>query len=188
LFKPRASVAAPPAAFAAALWLCAQCAWADGAPTQSCDVSLYPLSTPTARYVDNGDGTVTDKESKLMWMRCAVGQTWAKGTCSGAAAALTWQAALEAAQAINKRGNFFFSDWRVPQVPELAGIAERQCKNPRINLTVFPGTPSVAFWTATSRPSKTVETSAFVLGFGADGIKYVSKEETHDVRLVRTAP
>jgi hypothetical protein len=27
-----------------------------------------------------------------------------------------------------------------------------------------------------------------VLGFGADGIKYVSKEETHDVRLVRTAP
>jgi hypothetical protein len=186
--NPRARVAAPPAAFAAALWLCTQGAWADEVPTQSCDVSLYPLSTPTARFEDNGDGTVTDKESKLMWMRCAVGQTWTKGICSGAAAALSWQGARDAAQAINQRGNFFFSDWRVPQVPELAGIAERQCKNPRINLTVFPGTPSAAFWTATSRPSKTVEDFAFVLGFGADGIKYVSKQETHDVRLVRTAP
>jgi hypothetical protein len=118
-----------------------------------------------------------------MWMRCAVGQTWAQGTCAGVPATLTWQAALDAAQAINKRGNFFFNDWRLPQVPELAGIAERQCKNPRINLTVFPATPSVAFWTATSRPSTTVEAFAFVLGFGADGVKYVSKDETHDVRL-----
>jgi hypothetical protein len=186
--KPRAKGVVPPAAFAAVLLLCWQVARADGAAGQSCDVSLYPLSTPTARFEDNGDGTVTDKESKLMWMRCAVGQTWAKGTCSGAAAALTWQGGLDAAQTINKRGNFFFSDWRLPQVPELAGIAERQCKNPRINLTVFPRTPSAPFWTATSRPSTAVETFAFVLGFGADGIQYVSKEETHDVRLVRTTP
>jgi hypothetical protein len=184
----RIKVALPLAAVAAATLLSCPFAAAEDAPTQSCDVRLYPLSTPTARFDDNGDGTVTDKESKLMWMRCAVGQTWAKGTCSGAAAALTWEGALGAAQAINKRGNFFFSDWRLPQVPELASIAERQCKNPRINLTVFPGTPSVAFWTATSRPSTAVEAFAFVLGFGADGIKYVSKEETHDARLVRTSP
>jgi hypothetical protein len=186
--NPRAQVAVPQAGLAAALLLCCPHARGDDAPTQRCDVSLYPLSTPTARFEDNGEGTVTDKQSKLMWMRCAVGQTWAGGTCSGAATALTWQAGLDAAQAINKRGNFFFSDWRLPQVPELAGIAERQCTNPRINLAVFPGTPSAAFWTATSRPSTAVETFAFVLGFGADGIKYVSKEEMHNVRLVRTAP
>jgi len=184
----RARVAAPTAAFSAALWLCSQCVFAADAPTQSCDVSLYPLSTPTERFEDNGDGTVTDKQSKLMWMRCAVGQIWVKGTCDGAAVALTWAAALDAAQSINRRGSFFFNDWRVPQVPELAGIAERQCKNPRINLTVFPATPPVAFWTATSRPSNSVEASAFVLGFGTDGVKYASKLETHDVRLVRTAP
>jgi hypothetical protein len=188
LVKPRSKVAVPQAAFAASLWLCCPFAWADEAPAQSCDVSVYPLSTPTSRFEDNGDGTVTDKASKLMWIRCALGQTWANGTCSGAAAALTWQGAIDAAQAINKRGKFFFGDWRLPQVPELAGIAERQCSNPRINLTVFPGTPSAAFWTATSRPSTAVEASAFVLGFGADGIRYVSKEEMHDVRLVRTTP
>ncbi len=185
--QPRATVVAP-LAFAMALTLGSKGPIRADAPAQSCDVGSYPLSTPTTRFTDNGDGTVTDKDSKLMWMRCAVAQTWAKGTCSGTAAALTWQGALDAAQAINKRGEFFFSDWRLPQLPELAGIAERQCKNPRINLTVFPGTPSVAFWTATSRPSTAVEGFAFVLGFGADGIKYVSKEEMHDVRLVRTSP
>ncbi len=186
--KPRAKVAAPQAAFAAALWLCCPFARADDAPAQSCDVSVYPLSTPTSRFEDNGDGTVTDKASKLMWIRCALGQTWAHGTCSGAAAALTWQGALDAARAINKSGTLFFSDWRLPQLPELAGIAERQCKNPRINLAVFPATPPATFWTATSRPTGAVETFAFVLGFGADGIAYVSKEEMHHVRLARTAP
>ncbi len=176
------------AACATAMVLWSTVGFAADVPSQSCDVSLYPLSTPTSRFTDNGDGTVTDNQSKLMWMRCALGQTWAAGTCSGAATALTWQAALDAARAINERGSFFFKDWHLPQVPELAGIAERQCKNPRINVTVFPGTPSVAFWTATSRPSTAPEPFAFVLGFGADGIHYVSKAEAHDVRLVRTAP
>jgi len=186
--KLQAKIGAPEAAFAVALLLASQSAGAADAPTQSCDVSLYPLSTPTERFEDNRDGTVTDRQSKLMWMRCALGQTWVRGGCTGIATELTWAAALEAAQAINKRGNLFFSDWRLPQIPELAGIAERQCKNPRINLTVFPSTPSAAFWTATSRPSTAVEPSAFVLGFGEDGVKYASKLEKHDVRLVRTAP
>jgi len=187
--KTRAPVAARGlAVFAAALVLWSNAGLAADEPVQSCDVSVYPLSTPTTRFTDNGDGTVTDKESNLMWMRCAVGQTWAHGTCAGTATALNWQGALDAARTINQRGTYFFSDWHLPQVPELAGIAERQRKNPRINLTVFPGTPPVAFWTATSRPSTTVEAFAFVLGFGADGVRYVSKEETHDVRLVRIAP
>ena len=158
-----------------------------GAP-QSCDTSRYPLSTPTARFVDNGDGTVTDKQSQRMWMRCAVGQTWSAGTCSGAAAALSWQSALDAAQSVNRRGSFFYSDWRLPQIPELAGIAERQCQNPRINLVIFPNTPAQAFWTATSRQSTGAEFFAFTLSFGPDGVKYASKEEMHDVRFVRTAP
>lgn len=176
------------AALATALSLGATVGIGADAPTQTCDVTRYPLSTPTARFADNGDGTVTDSASKLMWMTCSLGQTWTQAGCVGAASALTWQGALDAALAMNKRAKVAFGDWRVPQLRELAGIAERQCKNPRINLTVFPGTPSAAFWTASSRPSTTVEPFAFVLGFGADGVQYVSKEEPHPVRLVRTSP
>ncbi len=159
---------------------------------QTCDTSHFPLSSPTQRFADNGDGTVTDKESHLMWMRCAAGQTWVRGTCSGDPALLTWQAALDAARTLNAQGLFFYSDWRVPQLPELAGIAERQCRDPRINLEVFPNTPAAPFWTVTSRPSTTHETLAeafaFALGFGPDGVHYDAKQEKHDVRFVRTAP
>ena len=156
-------------------------------PRQACDTSVYPLSSPLTRFEDHGDGTVTDKESNLMWMRCAAGQTWSAGTCAGEASPLTWQSAQAAAQAINQRGAFFYSDWRLPQIPELASIAERQCQNPRINLTIFPHTPAALFWTATSRQTAG-EAFAFVLSFGPDGVNYEPKEAKHDVRLVRTAP
>ncbi|NCC23468.1 MAG: DUF1566 domain-containing protein, partial [Alphaproteobacteria bacterium] len=60
---------------------------------QTCDTGRYPLSSPTERFSDNGDGTVTDVVSQLMWMRCSVGQTWSGETCLGETAAYDWQAA-----------------------------------------------------------------------------------------------
>jgi hypothetical protein len=166
------------------VWLWSVGLWAD----QSCDTSLYPLSTPSSRFEDHGDGTVTDRLSNLMWMRCSAGQVWTAGHCTGEALGLTWSAAQSAATAINQSGHFFFKDWRVPQLPELASIAERQCKDPRINLSVFPETPVAAYWTATSRAADTNPTQAFILSFGADGVSYAAKTETHDLRLVRTGP
>ena len=120
-------------------------------------------------------------------MRCSLGQTWANGTCGGAVATLTWAEAQSAAQAVNKRGQYFYSDWRLPQLPELASIIERQCKNPRINLGIFPLTPAERYWSATTREAGATEAFAFALSFGPDGVKYDSKEEHHDVRLVRSA-
>ncbi len=162
------------------------------------------MSSPTSRFEDAGDGTVTDKQSKLMWMRCSIGQSWTQGTCAGQSALLNWAEAEQAAKGVNKKGQFFYSDWRLPQLPELASIAERQCKSPRINLEIFPNTVPDFFWSATSRPAgaasappgstaaasaagETPEYFAFVLSFGPDGVSYVNKQEPHDVRLVRSA-
>ena len=39
---------------------------------QQCDSKSYPLSTPTERFTDNGDCTVTDTRSGMVWMRCAL--------------------------------------------------------------------------------------------------------------------
>jgi hypothetical protein len=163
------------------------------------------LSSPTSRFDDGHDGTVTDKQSKLMWMRCALGQTWSQGNCTGPSSLLSWADAEQAAKAINKKGQFFYSDWRLPQLPELASIAERQCKSPRINLEIFPNTAPDFFWSATSRPAgattappgsraaasaapgDTPEHFAFALSFGPDGVSYANRQEQHDVRLVRSA-
>jgi len=154
---------------------------------QTCDTSVYPLSTPTARFTDNGDGTVTDTQSRLMWLRCALGQTWSGKSCVGEPALLSWQESLGRTASLNSSGQYFFSDWRLPQLPELASIAERQCQNPRINLILFPGTPPAAYWTATARPSRDVEASIYVLSFGPEGVQYDSKQEKHLVRLVRSS-
>jgi Protein of unknown function (DUF1566) len=154
---------------------------------QVCDTRSYPLSTPTSRFSDNRDGTVTDVQTLLTWARCSSGQTWIDGRCSGYAASHSWQSAQAVADEVNRMGALFFNDWRMPLLRELATITERQCKDPRINLTVFPGTPSALYWTASLRPAPNSDEFAFALAFDADGIRYLDKQEALHVRLVRSA-
>jgi hypothetical protein len=157
------------------------------AAQQTCDTHNYPLSSPSSRFEDHGDGTVTDTLSKLMWMRCSAGQTWSGAACNGTVAGFSWQAANEAAKRVNQAGDFFYKDWRVPQIRELATLTERQCANPRINLALFPNTPAAFYWTASSRQAQGTDPAAFALSFGADGVRYEDKEDVNLVRLVRSA-
>jgi hypothetical protein len=155
---------------------------------QSCDTQSHPLSSPTARFADNADGTVTDTVSNLMWMRCSAGQAWTGQACTGTPSRLDWRSAQNLAGDVNQRGTLFFGDWRLPSLRELATIAERQCRNPRVNLTVFPGTPAANYWSASSRSGPRSEGFAFAISFGADGARFLDKDETGLVRLVRNAP
>jgi hypothetical protein len=154
-------------------------AWAG----QTCDTQSYPMSTHAEQFKDNGDGTLTDNQSKLIWMRCSMGQVWSGATCTGAPRTYTWQSAKDEAVKLNLKGGYAgHSDWRVPQIFELAMIVERQCSNPRTNLELFPETPANYFWTATepADPGK-----GYVLSFGAEGAVYKNRGEALDVRLVR---
>jgi Protein of unknown function (DUF1566) len=157
------------------------------AAQQACDTRVYPLSTPTSRFEDNGDGTVTDKESRLMWLRCSIGQQWNGVGCTGQSARLDWSSAQAAATSLNRSGVQFFNDWRLPSLREMATIAERQCRNPRANLAVFPDMPAIAHWTSTPRPGSSSATSAFTLSFGDEGIENQAFDQPHAVRLVRPA-
>jgi len=153
---------------------------------QHCDTSRSPLSTPTARFTDNGDGTVLDTASGLMWMRCSLGQAWTGESCNGEARSLAWTAAQSATDEINQSGEHFFSDWRVPGLRDLAMIVERACHDPRINLTVFPNTAPAFFWTGTERQDDP-ESRAYALSFGPEGVEPHAKTLAHHLRLVRTA-
>lgn len=165
-------------------FLCAAMACAAPAWSYTCDTKSRPMSTPTERFKDNGDGTLTDSQSGLTWMRCALDQSWDGATCKGTPGGYTWQAALDAANQLNKKGGYAkHSDWRVPHIPELAMIAERQCSNPRINLTLFPATPAAPFWSAT--PRKGFDNDAYILSFGPEGATPGDKGEARFVRLVR---
>jgi hypothetical protein len=168
---------------AIALLLGASTAFAE----QQCDPASYPLSTPTERFSDNGDGTLTDTRSGMTWMRCALGQTWTGSHCSGQPQQFTWQAAQQAASAMNASGGYAnHTDWRMPHIPELAMIVERQCANPRVNLALFPDTPATYFWTATGRRGPGQENQAYRLSFGPEGAGPDRKDQLHYARLVRT--
>ena len=155
---------------------------------QQCDTKSYALSTPTERFTDNHDGTVTDTRSGMTWMRCALGQRWTGSRCSGEPQMLTWKSAQEAASALNAAGGFAnHRDWRMPHIPELAMIVERQCANPRVNLELFPYTPANYFWTATGRRGKGMDAEAYLLSFGPEGAGHLRKDDLHFARLVRAS-
>lgn len=157
--------------------------------SQNCDPGSDLLASPTERFEDNGDGTVTDHETMLMWMRCAAGQTWANGACKGVPDPKPLEKATAYAEQVNRQGDYFFNDWRMPSLPELASIAERECADPRIDLSVFPETPSEFFWSRSARASDSDgDPLRYALSFGAEGVSFMPPDELNYVRLVRHAP
>jgi len=143
-------------------------------------------SAPDSRYQMNADGTVLDLQTGLMWMRCAMGQTWdsQQGACTGDAATYVWQDALGAAQSLDQSGGFAgYTDWRVPNYRALTSIARYRCHNPAINSKAFPNTPGMEFWTAT--PVSANYGSGWAVSFTTGQVGYLGFNNTFAVRLVR---
>lgn len=103
--------------------------------------------------------TFIDYSTSLVWQACSSGETFVGG-CSGTAALLTWQAALDYCNNLSLAG---YSDWRLPNVYELMSIVNFQNAGPAINKTMFPTTISFAYWTSST--SKKKPEDAWVFGF-----------------------
>lgn len=142
-----------------------------------------PPSTPTSQFILHNNGTVTDTATRLVWMRCSLGQTWDGTTCQGDAQFLNWQQALQAPQTTNFAE---YNNWRLPNIKELASIVEEACYNPAINLTIFPNTLFADYWSSSQSQWKNT-LSAWVLYFG-DGANLIALEgsDGRPVRLVRS--
>jgi hypothetical protein len=158
------------------------------AGTDAACISTIPATTPTARFIVNGDGTVIDTRTGLMWMRCSLGQAWTGTTCTGTAAQYVWADALAQAQSSSYAGH---SDWRVPNVKELVSIVERRCAYPAINTDLFPATATWKYWTSTpsvAGPGSWAQLVEFSQGTDpADDKSSADSLWHYHVRLVRTA-
>ena len=147
---------------------------------QTCNANI-PETTPTADFVDNGNGTVTHSRTGLMWKRCAEGQTWSGGTCTGSASSSTWADALKAVVGVSTGG---YSDWRLPNMKELISIVEWKCNYPAINRSIFPSTPASYFWSASANAYTSIDAwyVDFSYGYGYG----FSRNTSLSVRLVRS--
>lgn len=101
-------------------------------------------SPPGPRFVDHGDGTVTDGETELMWTK----------DTQQIMGRLTWQEAITACNSLNYAGHH---DWRLPQVKELQSMIDYG----RENLPGLPpGNPFINvqnwyYWSSTPNTSIT---------------------------------
>ena len=137
---------------------------------------------PDARYEVHGDGTVTDKQTGLMWMQCSLGQAYHNSNCSGSASTYAWQRALELA-----RDNSFanHSDWRLPNVKELASLVALDRIAPSINSNIFPNTPHYSYWSASPYSSNSKYIWDVYFYYGDEG--YGLRNYKSYVRLVRSS-
>ena len=124
-------------------------------------------------FVDNGDGTITDKATDLMWMKVDSGHLKAGRNKHGK---LNWQQALEWAENLDYAG---YSDWRLPNAKELHSIMDySRCpdvtNSPAID-PVFEVTPITNeggekdypfYWTGTSHCSLFGAQAAVYIAFG----------------------
>jgi hypothetical protein len=132
-------------------------------------LSIWLLAAQTASpgtLKDNGDGTVTDQGTILMWQQRddGVKRTWseAKTYCE------------ELALAAN-------SDWRLPDIKELASIISWKQK-PAINNKIFSRTRSDTYWSSTSNYNRKF---ARAVDFDSGSTRLVYKTSNYYVRCVR---
>ena len=81
---------------------------------------------------DNGNGTVTDKSTGLMWQQKDYGET-----------AATREDVSLYCKKLELAG---YKDWRLPTCEELLSIVDTTKSNPAINIIYFPDTKATYYW------------------------------------------
>ena len=107
--------------------------------------SDYTINPPA--FTENGDGSVTDNNTGLMWQQIDDGNTYNWFESTGTA-----DATYNPSAAINVCGNFTlggYNDWRLPSKKELISIADYGSYYPAIDSSVFPSTKTASYWSAT---------------------------------------
>lgn len=145
-------------------------------------LSLCLALPAQAAFTDNGDGTVTDTATGLIWDKCSWGQS---GADCGAGTATThnWQGALGVAVTANGASYKGHNDWRLPNKNELESLVKIDANNPAIDAMAFPNYESY-YWSSTNY----VVDPTFAWGVRFDGgfFEAGSKANGHYVRLVRS--
>jgi hypothetical protein len=121
-------------------------------------------------FVDNGDGTITDRATGLMWSKADSG------------VGMDWQSALAWVQAKNAENYLGHDDWRLPTVAELLTLLR-----PPLSGTDFCLTPEFApyqkrLWSSDRR----TYTSAWYVSLELGFVTWQERSFANHVKAVRT--
>ncbi len=125
------------------------------------------VAWPSPRFVDNGDQTVSDNLTGLVWSKDA----------NPAASAKNWQGALDYIKTLNSANYRGYDDWRLPNRKELLSLINHgQVDNASwLNSQGFSGVLSSKYWSSSSSANNVNLFAWFVnMGSGGRGSYYKS--------------
>lgn len=139
----------------------------DGNPDPSYPANLWEtgrpgsagVAWPSPRFTDNGDGTITDNLTGIIWLQSA--------DCLAPA---TWQASLQAASTLSDGScgladGSQAGDWRLPNNNELSTLVDYSRSYPAMQLGhPFTGLQNGVYWSSTSWNGTAADTVEFGLG------------------------
>ena len=91
-------------------------------------------------FTDNGDGTTTHNNTKLMWQKDSGGE-------------MDWESAIQYCENLTLAG---YNEWRLPNIKELSTLTDFNRSSPAINTDYFPNTlnntpgGSDSYWSSTT--------------------------------------
>ena len=133
--------------------------------------AVREINTPTVvtHFTDNGNGTITDNVTGLIWQKTPYVDS------------LTWENSLTYADTLTFNG---FTDWRLPNIKELQSINDESLINPSVNTTYFPTiSKSKFYWSSTTLPNQTTKAWYLYPAFGITTYDY--KTVAHHLICVR---
>jgi len=153
----------------------------DGALCRGQD-ALYPTGCSSeGRFVENGDGTLTDTCTGLVWL-----EETADVNLDGridSADAIPWCDALDYCENLTYAGH---DDWRLPNVRELQGIVDYGRFGPATDPVL--GAASSTYWSSTTCARFPIFAWRVIFSDGDVVVGGKSDDETYYVRAVRGGP
>ncbi len=126
-----------------------------------------PISPNT--FKDNGDGTVSDSQSQLMWQQSVSG-------------AYAWAAATTYCDGLTLAGH---DDWRLPTVAEGESLIDYPMGSPMISNTFFPFSVATGYWTSVAQAG-TTGSNWFTGYLSGHTVSYDAAITPETVRCVRS--
>ncbi|MBF0337947.1 MAG: DUF1566 domain-containing protein [Nitrospirae bacterium] len=141
------------------------------------------VAWPSPRFTDNGDKTITDNLTGLVWTKDA--DTPTVGSCTGGSN--TWQAALDYVACLNTANYLGHNDWRLPNINELESLVNVQTTYSLavwLNSEGFTNVSLLNYWSSTTHSVGTSD--ALAVGMFDGGYTTIKKSDKNFIWPVRS--